>query len=162
MNENVNVLDVSADEVYFPSTVPAGAYRVKIAGSYSTYTSESGEWTIINVPLEILKPQDNVDKTELDKHGSVRGTRLTHRFFFPTDKEKMASRFKKSSWQLKRFLTKLGGEAPKGKTLEDWLDDSVQKEFIADVTVDPKYNDPTDYENNVGKTYAVSTYPNVK
>ena len=157
-----SVLDVKVDEVYFPSTVPAGSYRVKIAGSFSTYTSESGEWTIINVPVEILKPQDNVDIAELDKHGSVRGTRLTHRFFFPTSKEgKMASRHKKSSWQLKRFLTKLGGEQ-KGNTLEEWLDGSVDKEFIADITVDPKYNDPTDYENNVGKTYAVSTYPNVK
>ena len=157
------VLDISSEDVSFPSTIPAGSYRMKIAGSFSTYVSESGEWTIINVPCEVLVPQDNVDADELVKRGSVRGTRLTHRFFFPTDKEapNMKTRHKKSSWQLKRFLLKLGPE-PKGKTLEQWLDGSVQKEFVADVSIDTKYNDPTDFENNIGKTYALTTYPNVK
>ena len=158
------VLDVQADDVHFPSTIPAGSYRMKIAGAYSTYQSASGEWTIINVPCEVLKAQENVDKEELEERGSVRGTRLTMRYFFPTDKEAagMKSRHKKSAWQLKRFLLRLGGGEPKGKTLEQWLDASVHKEFIGDVTLDPKYNDPTDFENNIGKTYAVNTYPNAK
>ena len=158
------VLDVSADDVHFPSTIPAGSYRMKIAGAFSTYTSASGEWVIINVPCEVLTPQENVNKDDLEERGSVRGTRLTLRFFFPADKNdaKMKSRHKKSQWQLKRFLQRLGGPEPKGKTLEQWLDGSVHKEFVGDVTLDPKYNDPTDFENNIGKTYAVSTYPNAK
>lgn len=158
------ILDVQADDVTYPSTIPAGSYRMKIAGSFSTYNAASGEWTIINVPCEVLTPQENVNADDLKERGSVRGTRLTLRFFFPTDREaaNMKTRYKKSAWQLKRFLQRLGGPEPKGKTLEQWLDGSVQKEFIGDVTLDPKYNDPTDFENNIGKTYSISTYPNAK
>lgn len=164
------ILDVQAEEVSFPSTIPQGSYRMKIAGAFSTFVSEARpeenkiSWTIINIPCEVLKAQDNVDAEELEEYGAVRGTRMTLKFFLPTDREdpKNKSRYKKSAWQLKRFLGRLGGEQPRGKTLEQWLDGSVHKEFVGDVTIKPKYNDPTEFENEIGRTYSVSTYPNAK
>lgn len=159
-------LDINAEDVKLNSVIPAGAYRMKIAGSYSTFiTDENPEknptsWTIINVPCEILKPQDNVDSKELEDFGYVRGLMLYLQFFFPTRKEQASKRHDNASVQLKRFLAKLEGDV-KGNLL-DCLDSKVQKEFIGDVLVKPKYNDPTEYENKIGKTYSVKTYPNVK
>ena len=166
------VYDIAVDEIStsYP-TIPAGAYRIKVAGAYSKFVSDAKpdqgkqSWTIINVPCEVLKPQDNVNSEELEEFGSVRSFRLTKKFFVPTDADKPANKGKLVRFQkeLRRFLLLLGGPLPKqGTSLLDWLDSSIQKEFIGDVERQPKHSDPTEYENEIRKTYAVSKYPNAR
>ena len=166
------VYDIAVDEIStsYP-TIPAGAYRIKIAGAYSKYVTDPKpdegkiSWTLINVPCEVLKPQENVNSEELEEFGSVRSFRLIKKFFVPTEADKPENKVKKERFQrdLRRFLLQLGGALPKpGTSLLDWLDASIQKEFIGDVERQPKHNDPTEFENEIRKTYAVSKYPNAK
>lgn len=146
MVDFASALNTRAADIEKPKLLPRGTYIWKVSKVPTQSETPSGEWNIIEFPIQCVEATTDVDPDELDEFGKVDGVRNRISFMFPTDPEKKND-FDRSMYRLREFLTgTLGLEASDDTTLKELLDNSVNYQFMAVASWKPA-NDGETYVN---------------
>ena len=131
MVDFASALNTRAADIEKPKLLPRGTYIWKVSKVPAQTESGSGEWNIIEFPIQCVEATSDVDPDDLDDFGAVAGFRNRISFMFPTDPEKKND-FDRAMYRLREFLTStLGLEADDSTTLKELLDNSVNYQFMA-------------------------------
>lgn len=137
MVDFASALNTRANDVEKPKLLPRGTYVWKVAKVPTQSETPSGEWNVIEFPLQCVEATSDVDQDDLEEFGAVTGVRNRISFMFPTDPEKKND-FDRALYRLREFLTGiLGLEANEDTTLKELLDGSVNYQFMAVATWTP-------------------------
>ena len=130
MVDFTQMLDTNTDTIEKPPVQPQGGYIWSVSKVPTQSTTKSGEWFIVEFPVQAVAAEEDVDPDELEEFGDVSSARNRVAFMFPTDPDKEADR-KKSMYRLKQFLTvTLAIEEESDDTLNMLLARSVHSQFL--------------------------------
>ena len=146
-------LDANVEDLPEPKDPPQGTYIWSVNKVPAVSTTNSGEWTIVEFPLQAVSAEADVDEDDLADFGDVGSIFNRISFMAPTAEDKDNDR-KKTLKAIRNFLTRtLRIEVEDGMTLRQMLDASVNHQFLGQVVWEPKKDDPEVIYVNV-KNYA--------
>ena len=130
-----------------PPLAPVGTYRWSITKLPAAVTSGDGKWDIVTFNCRALEALDNVD---MDSYpGEVSGITNQRKFMFNKEDE---AEFEKTLFQLRTFLEKHVKCADEKDTLGQALNNSVNQQFLGDISWGQDKNDPEVFYANLTRT----------
>lgn len=124
------ILNMQADEITAPPSIPAGSYVATVA-SFKSVESSQKKTPGIEFTMKITEAKEDVDEDALAQYradgGEVIGTEMAHTSW--------AS--EKSAFMLRDFLKDTLGISSGGRTMAAMLDEVVGKECIIKVVHQP-------------------------
>lgn len=130
MVDFTSMLDTQVDDIEKPPVQPQGTYIWSVSKSPSQETTKSGEWYIVEFPVQAVAAEEDVDPDELEEYGDVSSARNRVSFMFPTDPAKENDRAR-SMYRLKKFLLEtLCVEEESGDTLNTLLSKAINHQFL--------------------------------
>lgn len=148
-------LKVKAEAVERPPLAPKGHYIFKVT-KRSFDTIGNGKWDVVDFQLQGQEAKEDVDLDELSKFGGLKSVNLRHRFMFPKEESDEAqAQFKRTLFNLRRFLTEHLGLSAEGE-LRELIDQSIGNQCIANVQWRADQNDPEVFYAEIGRTAPVA------
>jgi len=92
--------------------------------------SKSGEWDIVEFPIQTVSAEEDVDADEVEEFGPVAGQMSRISFMFPTDPDKKNDH-DKSMDRMKKFLITTLQAGDEDSTMRELLAQSVNCQFFA-------------------------------
>lgn len=130
----LDILNTKVEDLVPPTILPEGTYVWKVSKVHRESTTASGEWMMLDIPVQPVGPYDDaddIDPEELAAFGNLAMGANSIRFMFPTDSDKENDR-NRTMDSLKRFLINtLGLESTGTETVKELLSSMVGAEFIA-------------------------------
>ncbi len=133
-----DVLTTKISDVERPPLLPIGTYRARVSKVPSMDSIADGRFDVCDFTLQLQEAVE-VDEDELAPFGDLTKQTVQHRFMFNTEDE---ANFKRTLFNLRRFLEEHLGCASDGDELKVALNNSVNSECLIDISHRPDQNDP--------------------
>lgn len=129
-----------------PPLPPTGLYRWSITKLPEISTSQNGEWDILTVSCRALEA---VEADMDDYKGEVTNISQTLRFMFNKNDE---AEFEKSLFRARQFFEKHVQCADENDSMAQAMNNSINGQFLGQISWSPDKNDPENFFANLGKT----------
>ena len=142
-------LDMKAEEINRPPTLPAGSYSAQIRDIpiQDRLSSAKGAWKTYDFHLSILAPQEDVDPDELEEYGDVSGSMVYHRIFVTEDDDDKQGKAR-AVYRLKEFLQACGAFT-EDSSLREAIPNAAGCQLIVELSQELDKNDPEFVRNRV-------------
>lgn len=145
-----DILNTKVEDIERPPLPPVGTYRMAVVKvpEIGERSSEKGEWDTIDFTLQALEGV-TVDQDELEKFGGPSNVTLRHGFMFDRHDAVKQDRTK---FNLRVFLEQHLGLDPKGKKLNELLNEAVGAQCLVTLRYRQDPSNPEIQYAEVGKT----------
>jgi len=151
MNFN-DALNTKVADIEKPPLLPIGTFICVVEKQPTMSVIADGRFEVVDFILKVLSAGEDVDPAEIKAYGNVTKARLRHRFLFSTEEDE---NFKRTEWNLRRFLEDHLQVVDKGATTKQALNASVNAQCTVEVIWRPDKNDPETQYAQVNKTAPV-------
>lgn len=149
-------LDVKAEDVKPVPTPPAGHYVWKV--TKGSINADAEQWQSVRFncqAVSVFEDANDVDPEDLAAYGKVTGIMSDKSFMFDkingteTDLIRMQN-------DVKRFAEHCGVEDVEKKSLKQLISECQNKQFVGQLNLKPRKDNPEAMNANIGKTAPVS------
>lgn len=147
-----DMLNTKAGDIERPPLLPVGTYRGRVIKIPSIETrGKDPEWDIIEFPILLIAPGEDVNIDDLDAAGGLNKSTVRRKAFVFNKDDEIA--FKKTLFQLKTFcIDHLKIEANDDTPLKELLNNSMNQECNVFIKWTPDKNDKDMNFDNIAKT----------
>lgn len=143
-----NILNEKIADIKRPPNIPVGTYRVQVKNIPEVVERKNFE--ILDFQLQLIEPQDDVDKDDLKAYGGLGPmARVRRSFLFNTEDD---AAFKRTEFDLRRFLEDHLKCATADMSMKEAINASMNAQCLAFVNWRQDGQDPEVQHNNVART----------